>query len=582
MWSPSGERRFRPWLGAVCLSGSVALVLSGSPPYTQTGAVEVYLSTVATEGIACPNVADKLPDIPAAAKAEVDRNLAQLDKQLQEANDRLATSEGQGGPNFVQNAILGPLADKRAAAIDRIAIAIGRVAERPTGLDDLATCSLGDSAAPSQEATPTDQATPSDQATPPEQTTAPPPTGSATPEPSGGQAAQTIVCPNVADKLSDVPAAAKAEVDRNLAQLDKQLQEANDRLATSEGQGGPNFIQNAILGPLADKRAAAIDRIAIAIGRVAERPTGLDDLATCSLGDSAQNSADSGPSAEDYVDIRDVPKAEQPEAGENASTGTYASQCGTNRDGHSNTDNLILAPGMSDGAQLRQDYVGNMSTDAFSTNESLAAADTTCRTRDDRSAYFWPTLRVRGSDDESAAQGDTDSVGAPVQPTSVKLEYRGNLTSEVTAAPRFLRMISGDARAASNGAENARPTFTCTGFTDRLTDKYPICPSGSDLVRVFDMPSCWDGQNLDSADHRTHLVFPDETGACPSGTEAVPQLRMTLTYDNVPTSGDVPFAVDAFASEQNDPSTDHAGAIGVMSHRLMNTVVRCINNGKNC
>ncbi|MBE1590041.1 DUF1996 domain-containing protein [Nonomuraea angiospora] len=555
--------------------------------------MDLYLSTVAAEGIVCPNVAEKLPDVPAAAKAEVDRNLAQLDKQLQEANDRLATSAGEGGPNFIQNAILGPLTDKRAAAIDRISIAIGRVAERPTGLDDLAGCSLGDSTAPPQEATPTDQATPgpsdqatpSDQVTPPEQTTAPPATGSATPDPGGGQsadpAAQTIVCPNVADKLPDVPAAAKAEVDRNLAQLDKQLQEANDRLATSAGEGGPNFIQNAILGPLTDKRAAAIDRISIAIGRVAERPTGLDDLAGCSLGD-AQNPAEAGLSADDFVDIRDVPKAEQPQAGENASTGTYASQCGTNREGHSNTDNLILAPGMSDGAQLRQDYVGNTSTDAFSTNESLAAADTTCRTGDDRSAYFWPTLRVRGSDDASAAGGDTNNAGTPVQPTSVKLEYRGNLTSEVTAAPRFLRMVSGDARAATNGAENARPTFTCTGFTDRLTDKYPICPSGSDLVRVFDMPSCWDGQNLDSADHRTHLVFPDETGACPSGTEAVPQLRMTLTYDDVPASGDVPYAVDGFASEQNDPSTDHAGAIGVMSQRLMNTVVRCVNSGKDC
>ncbi|MGW6493894.1 hypothetical protein ACWF7W_00585, partial [Nonomuraea angiospora] len=247
MWSPSGERRFRPWLGAACLSGGVALVLSGSPPYAQTGAVDIYLSTVAAEGIVCPDVAEKLPDVPAAAKAEVDRNLAQLDKQLQEANDRLATSTGQGGPNFIQNAILGPLTDKRAAAIDRISIAIGRVAERPTGLDDLAGCSLGDSTAPPQEATPSpsDQATPSDQVTPPEQTTAPPATGSATPDPGGGQsadpAAQTIVCPNVADKLPDIPAAAKAEVDRNLAQLDKQLQEANDRLATSTGQGGPNF-----------------------------------------------------------------------------------------------------------------------------------------------------------------------------------------------------------------------------------------------------------------------------------------------------------------------------------------------------
>ncbi|MEQ4715075.1 DUF1996 domain-containing protein [Nonomuraea sp. B19D2] len=444
MRSPSGGRRFRPWLGAVSLGGSVAVVLWGSPLSAQAGTVNVHLGTAAAQSIVCPSVADKLTEVPTAAKAEVDRNLALLDKQIQEANDRLSRSAGQGGPNFVQNAILGPLAGKRAATIDRISIAIGRVAQRPTGLNGLDTCTLGDSA-----------------------------------------------------------------------------------------------------------------------------------------GDAATNAADVGPSADDFVDIRQVPEAEQPQAGENGSTGTFVSQCGTNSAGHSNADNVILAPGMSDGAQLQLDYVGNTSTDAFSTNETLAAADTTCRTSADRSAYFWPTLRVRGSDDESGQAG-TNNVGTAVQPSTVRLEYRGNPTSDVTAAPRFLRMVSGEARAATNGAADARPTWTCTGFTDRLTDKYPICPSGSELVRVFDMPSCWDGQNLDSAGHRTHLVFPDETGACPSGTEAVPQLRMTLTYENVPNTADVPFAVDGFASEQHDPSTDHAGSIGVMSEKLMNTVVRCINSGKDC
>ena len=99
-------------------------------------------STRAGETISCPTVADKLPAIPAAAKAEVDRNLALLDTQIAEANNRLVTTKGQGGPNFVQNAILGPLADKRRATLDRIAIAIGRHAARPTGLDSLATCTV--------------------------------------------------------------------------------------------------------------------------------------------------------------------------------------------------------------------------------------------------------------------------------------------------------------------------------------------------------------------------------------------------------------------------------------------------------
>ncbi|OXM61440.1 hypothetical protein CF165_38905, partial [Amycolatopsis vastitatis] len=56
----------------------------------------------------------------------------------------------------------------------------------------------------------------------------------------------------------------------------------NNRLQTTVGQGGPNFVQNAILGPLEDKRVATINRIATAIGRNAAKPQGLDALAPCS------------------------------------------------------------------------------------------------------------------------------------------------------------------------------------------------------------------------------------------------------------------------------------------------------------
>jgi hypothetical protein len=100
--------------------------------------------TPAAASIVCPDVAGGLPAIPARAQAEVDRNLALLETQIAEANRRLETSAGEGGPNFVQNAILGPLADKRVATVNRIATAIGRSAARPVGLDALAPCALTD------------------------------------------------------------------------------------------------------------------------------------------------------------------------------------------------------------------------------------------------------------------------------------------------------------------------------------------------------------------------------------------------------------------------------------------------------
>ncbi len=131
-----------------------------------------------------------------------------------EANKRLVDTVGQGGANFVQNAILGPLKDKRVSTIDRIAISIGRKGTKPTGLDALAACTL-----------------------------------------------------NSAGTTGSTGATA----------------EANKRLVDTVGQGGANFVQNAILGPLKDKRVSTIDRIAIAIGRQGTKPTGLDSLAACTL-----------------------------------------------------------------------------------------------------------------------------------------------------------------------------------------------------------------------------------------------------------------------------------------------------------
>src|SRR3954451_15054769 len=141
-------------------------------------------STAAAATIVCPDVAGKLPAIPARAQAEVARNLTLLNTQIAEANKRLSTSAGQGGPNFVQNAILGPLADKRKSTIDRIAIAIGRVAQKPAGLDSLATCSLSNAAQPPAQAPAPVQSSAA---------AAPAPAGA-----DGGSTSGGIICPAVA------------------------------------------------------------------------------------------------------------------------------------------------------------------------------------------------------------------------------------------------------------------------------------------------------------------------------------------------------------------------------------------------
>src|SRR3954465_5818130 len=121
--------------GAIVAGTALAGATSKSGPTTARTLADVG-------SISCPDVASQLPAIPATAQAEVDRNLTLLQTQIDEANKRLVDTVGPGGANFVQNAILGPLADKRKSTIDRIAISIGRTAEKPQGLDSLAACTL--------------------------------------------------------------------------------------------------------------------------------------------------------------------------------------------------------------------------------------------------------------------------------------------------------------------------------------------------------------------------------------------------------------------------------------------------------
>jgi len=175
-----------------------------------------------------------------------------------------------------------------------------------------------------------------------------------------------------------------------------------------------------------------------------------------------------------------------------------------------------------------------------------------------------------------------NNTGGIVRPASVRIEYRGNATSKVVPMPKFLRALTGDAKPTSRGPANARATWTCSGFADRLSDKYPICPAGSQVMRVQDFPGCWDGKNIDSENHRSHLAFADKTsGACPAGFVAIPQLRISISY-NIPreVQDRGQFALDSFPEENHNPFSDHNDFINVNSTRQMKAIAACINAGR--
>ncbi|MER6035601.1 DUF1996 domain-containing protein [Streptomyces sp. NPDC001835] len=439
----------------------------------------------------------------------------------------------------------------------------------------------------------------------------------------------TIDCPDVGSRLTSVPDGARADVDRELAQLDQQTAGAYRQLQASaeEINRNPDAADGSIMNPLKEKRAATIERIAVAIDRVGDRPEGLESLAACTLRPGQDGGADgtgqataspsaggqqeggqgqggagqagtgqggNGPVASDYADITAVqPNAPKPPQGDGASSGTFTTECGVNANGLFNSDNVIVAPGVSNGAHHFHDYVGNQSNTAFASDDDLAKADTSCVDKGDRSTYYWPVVRLQNGKQErdaGAPGGGTEgNAGQIVTPKDVTLTFVGSPQGKVTAMPRLLRIITGDAKAFVNGPANANASWSCTGFEDRqLKDKYPLCPSGSDVVRTFRFQSCWDGRNIDSANHRTHVAFATPDGACPAGFQAIPQLVQRIVYDvKAPSLNDggrtVPlFAVDSFPEQLHKPVTDHGDFINVFDEGLMREMVDCINSGRTC
>ena len=291
-----------------------------------------------------------------------------------------------------------------------------------------------------------------------------------------------------------------------------------------------------------------------------------------------------GPVPTDFLPIEmgdAVPPAPRP--GPAASTGSFAADCGRNENGHRNSDNFITAPALGNGAHHVHDYVGNTSTDGTSTDESLAAAGTTCA-GGDKSTYFWPVLRDlrhSGPDAGHPGGGQDGNMGHILTPDAVAVRYLGNPLAPVRPMPRFLRIVTGDAKAATKGPGAARAHWTCSGTPGLATaTHYPLCPAGQFVQRVGEFPSCWHGTDLDSETHRSHVTFPDRaTGACASGTVPIPRLRITLSY-RVPASH--AYAVDSFPDQQRKPVTDHFDFENVMPERLMTQLVACLNTGRTC
>ncbi|GIH03776.1 hypothetical protein Rhe02_18430 [Rhizocola hellebori] len=253
-----------------------------------------------------------------------------------------------------------------------------------------------------------------------------------------------------------------------------------------------------------------------------------------------------------YVDLDRIPATQVRPA-----TASFGQDCGRNENGHRNSDNIITSPGMSGAAHHVHEYVGNLTTHAYSTDESLLAGGTTCGSGD-LSAYYWPVLRI------------SHRIVAPQQ---VRIAFYSNGLTDVVAMPQFLRISTGDARAVTSGGRYAHAQWSCSGAPNRVSPRYPLCPEGQLVTRTFTFPSCWDGLRKDSPNHRDHVVFPAASGACPPKTFPIPRLEITVSYQ-VPHRAR--YRIDGFPEQGGSPATDHSDFVAIIPEPLMREILRAL------
>jgi len=227
---------------------------------------------------------------------------------------------------------------------------------------------------------------------------------------------------------------------------------------------------------------------------------------------------------------------------------------------HRAPDDPIVYPGRP-GASHDHTFLGSVTTDAFSTDASLRAAASTCIRRGETAAYWVPTLFVNGQ---------------PVVPAAASVYYRRGTLADVKAFPPDLRMIAGSS-AATSPQPMSVTRWDC-GIEAKVaaSSDPPACPPGprTALRLHVSFPECWDGQNLDSSDHHSHMAY-DVEGVCPaSHPVALPEIELILRYPEI--KGSVALSSGGVYSA-------HADFVNTWDQiRLEGLVTDCLNGLRFC
>jgi hypothetical protein len=132
------------------------------------------------------------------------------------------------------------------------------------------------------------------------------------------------------------------------------------------------------------------------------------------------------------------------------------------------------------------------------------------------------------------------STGFPVVPSSNNAYYKGSYVwpagyKTITAPPVGFRMITGNPSNSVEGSNNIYrwDCFTPAGVNVAGGLHIPgaECVNGSEILLLVHFPECWDGVNLDSPNHQSHVAFLTNTGCPATHPVQMPTISFNVHYD---------------------------------------------------
>lgn len=253
-------------------------------------------------------------------------------------------------------------------------------------------------------------------------------------------------------------------------------------------------------------------------------------------------------------------------------------------------DDPIMYPGQPGRSHLHQFY-GNTGANAYSTYSSLrTSGQSTCMSPVNRSAYWMPAM--------------LDGKGNVVRPNVISIYYKRSPTTASGCKPPIvqaclplpngLRFIFGRNMADLSAPDTGHFHWNCSAYVGNLatmSDALAKCDKPGNYITVIgEAPGCWDGKNLDSSDHRSHVSYQQDTHfgyyACPSTHPyGIPNFSIAASY-GVDT-GDEPskwhFSSDEMVPGAPQGSTFHADWFGAWDNTVMAMWMdNCIQKALSC